>query len=459
MSDNASTFDPSEPSPLLNLLLTAGATTPAVTEGMQATLQRVSEFPSLLAAKLAGMAMTPAGRDVADRILDTYWSDEQQANTALRAGGGDREVIIGSGFHAAVYAAIRALSGGPKPLVLERNARVGGTFAMTTRGTFYLNSRNRAGTGGLAGDQAASLNYLPGAPVQAADLSMSDYQTNADMAAVIRLTLAQFAEAVVTNADVVSVDADAAGVAIELADRDPVLAGRVIDARGLGDPADQDITNGTSLLTFTQFMQRMNGAWPLRGLRRVAVVGGGDSARCAVESLLGIAPPPFMAAAALDSIDRIDWYAPDLPTDCDGWTQRIRGRYQAIGRYLRSDRFGLRRLHIFERRARPVALPGAALIDGRTYDLAVVCTGHREADIQGLSFRSFTQYADPDTGVPIRKHVSLPIFRVGPHARLAYTDQERNDGVADTSGNAVSMFRLGSKTAALAAMLRPVSRS
>lgn len=459
MPDNPSTFDPSDPSPLLNLLLTTGATTPAVTEGMQAVLPRVSEFPSRLAAKLTGMALTPAGRDVVDQVLDTYWSDEQRSDAAVRAGGDDREVIIGSGFHAAVYAAVRVLSGGPKPLVLERHARVGGTFAMTTGPTFYLNSRNRPGTGGLAGDQAASLNYLPGAPVQAADLSMAAYQTNADMAAVIRLTLAQFAEAVVTNANVISVDGHSAGVQIELADRDPVLAGRVIDARGLGDPADQAITNGRTLLTFPQFMQRMNGAWPLRGLRRVAVIGGGDSARCAVESLLGIAPPPLLAAAALDSVDRIDWYAADLPTTCGEWTQRIRGRYQAIGRYLRPDRFGLRRLHIFERRARPVALPGAALIDGCTYDLAVLCTGNRETDIQGLNLRSFTQYTDPDTNVSIRKHVSLPIFRVGPHAQLAYTDRELKDGVADIGGNAVSMFRLGNKTAALAAMLRPVPHS
>jgi hypothetical protein len=34
---------------------------------------------------------------------------------------------------------------------------------MTLRPTFYLNSRNRAGSAGLAGDQRASLNYLPGA--------------------------------------------------------------------------------------------------------------------------------------------------------------------------------------------------------------------------------------------------------------------------------------------------------
>src|SRR6266545_1257529 len=131
------------------------------------------------------------------------------------------------------------------------------------------------------------------------------------MAFVIRLTLAQFAD-VVPNAKVLSVARDGTGVEIYVADRDPLHAGRVIDARGLGDPVDQDVANGTTILTFPQFMRRMGGIWPLRGLRRVAVIGGGDAAKCAVESLLGIAPQPFMAAAALDNVDRIGLY----PLNC-----------------------------------------------------------------------------------------------------------------------------------------------
>src|SRR5262249_13927571 len=144
-----------------------------------------------------------------------------------------REVIIGSGFHAAVYAAIRVRSGHPRPLVLERGPRAGGTFAMTARPTFYLNSRNRAGNPGLAGDQQAALNYLPGAPIQAANVGMREYQTNTEMAFVIRLALAQFAD-VVTNATVRAATRDGSGVQIEVAGRSPLSAGRVIDARGVG---------------------------------------------------------------------------------------------------------------------------------------------------------------------------------------------------------------------------------
>ena len=264
-----------EPSAQIESLLTAVALKPAASEGMRAMMQRESEFPSPLEAKLTGIALDPPGRDFADQVLDAYWSDEPRQQDALSSSSTDREVIIGSGFHAAVYAATRVLCGYPKPLVLERNERAGGTFAMTARPTFYLNSRNRAGSAGLAGDQRASLNYLPGAPIQAANVSMMEYQTNTDMAFVIRLALAQFAD-VVTNAKVLSVARDGTGVEIEIEDRDPLLAGRVIDARGLGDPNNQDVANGTTILTFPQFMQRMASRWPLRGVRRVAVIGGGD---------------------------------------------------------------------------------------------------------------------------------------------------------------------------------------
>ncbi|MDG4795409.1 hypothetical protein [Micromonospora sp. WMMD1082] len=446
-----------EPSAQIQALLAAVALRPAAAEGMRAIMQRQSEFPSTTQAQLTGIALDPYGRESADQFLDTYWSDEQRQHDIARASSTEREVVIGSGFHAATYAAVRVLSGYPKPLVLERHQRVGGTFALTARPTFWLNSRNRAGGAGTAGDQGASLNYLPGAPIQAADLSMIEYQPNTDMAFVIRLALAQYAD-VLTNANVSSVGAAGTGATIEIDGRAPLLAGRVIDARGVGDPKP-DGANGTTILTFGQFMQRMAGMWPLRGLRRVAVVGGGDSAKCAVESLLGLAPPPFMASAALDQVDRIDWYAEDLPTTCEQWQTDMRGRYQGAGRYLRPDRRGVQRLTVLSRRVRPIALPAAGLIDGRTYDLVIVCTGNRETPIDGLELASFDDYRTPDGNAIARTHDTLPAFRVGPHARLPFTATERADGVADIAPNAVSMFRTAPKTAALAATLPAPRRS
>ena len=96
--------------------------------------------------------------------------------------------------------------------------------------------------------------------------------------------------------------------------------------------------------------------------------------------------------------------------------------------------------------------------DGRTYDLVVVCTGNREAEVDGLAFEDFYDYAIPDSdAVVASQHYNLPVFRVGPHARLPITPQEYEDGVADIPANAVSMFRTASKTAALAATLPAVT--
>jgi len=447
----------SMPSTQVASLLAAVAASPAAAEGMRAVTQRESEFTSALEAKLTGIALHPPARELADQLLDAYWSDDQRRQQTLERDLTGREVIIGSGFHAAVYAAVRALSGHPRPVVCERGQRAGGTFAMTSRPAWYLNSRNRAGGPGLAGDQRTSLNHLPGAPVQAANLSMMEYQTNSDMAFVIRLTLAQFAD-VVTQARVLSVAGDGTTAEIEIEGRGRLRAGRVIDARGLGDPSDQDLANATTILTFAQFMARMCGTWPLRGVRRAAVIGGGDSAKCAVESLLGIGPQPPMAAAALDSVDLIDWYSDHLPSTCEAWQEDIRGRYQAIGRYLRPDRYGVRRLEVIGRRARPVALPAGGLVDGRSYDLVVCCTGNQETPIDGLDIDSFSAYATPDGNTVALAHYDLPAFRVGPHARLRFTSRERADGLAEIPGNAVSMFRTAPTTPALAATLPPVRR-
>ncbi|GIH05692.1 hypothetical protein Rhe02_37590 [Rhizocola hellebori] len=441
-----------EPSAQIESVLAAVACRPDASAGMQAMMQRASEFATPWQAQLTGIALDPGGRALADEFLDTYWSQQAYRRDALNLAGPDREVIIGSGFHAAVYAAIRVRSGHPRPLVLERASRVGGAFAVTARPTFYLNSRNRPGGAGLAGDQGANLNYLPGAPIQATNVTMAEYPANTDMAFVIRLALAQFAD-VVTDANVRYVSRDGDSTMIDLDGGRQVRAGRIIDARGVGDPVDQNVANGTTILTFPQFMGRMAGMWPLRAVGRAAVVGGGDSAKCVVESLLGLAPQPFMAAAALDSVDRVDWYAEQLPDTCQGWQQAIRGRYQGIGRYLRPDRFGARRLNIVDRRVRPVALPDNALIDGRAYDLVVVCTGNQETDIDGLELSAFDEYTLTGINAMARRHYSLPAFRVGPHARLLFTAQERADGIADIAANAVSMFRTAGKTAILAATL------
>jgi hypothetical protein len=117
---------PFEPSAPITSILQAVALRQTGVDAMRATMQRESEFVSRLQAQLTGIALDPAARELADQTLQAFWSDEATRQDTLRAAGTGREVIIGSGFHAAVYAAVRVLSGLPKPLVLERGLRTGG---------------------------------------------------------------------------------------------------------------------------------------------------------------------------------------------------------------------------------------------------------------------------------------------------------------------------------------------
>ncbi|MCP2323639.1 hypothetical protein HDA40_002146 [Hamadaea flava] len=446
-----------EPSPLIDSMLDDVARRCGESARMRAVTRRVAEFASPTQARLAGLAQDPAARTVADQAIDAWWSDPRRQQRTLDSVDFG-EVIIGGGFHAAVYAAVRVQAGHPKPVVLEASSRAGGTFAMTERPVFYLNSHTRPGLSGPAGDADANLNYLPGAPIQTDHLpSGGEYQTNTDMALVIRLALAQYAD-VVTSARVASVGGDDDGVLVETDGGLSLVARRVIDARGLGDPIAATVANGTTILTFDQFMTRMATIWPLRGIRRAAVIGGGDSGKCAVEALVELGPQPFVAAAALDHVTRIDWYAADLPTTCEQWQNQMRGRYQAIGQFLRPRNGGGQRLTVIARQANPIAVPDGAIVDGRMYDLVVMCVGNTETLIDGLDLKAFDEYALDDGTRVARKHPVQPVFRVGPHARLPFNYQERQDGVADLPGNAVSMFRTSGKTAALAATLPSLTR-
>jgi hypothetical protein len=105
----------SEPSEQIASLLSAVAAKPGASDGIRAMMQRESQFTNRLAAHQTGIALYPYARQFAEEFLDAYWSDEPRQQAALRATGTgtDREVIIGSGFHAAVYAAVRELTGFP----------------------------------------------------------------------------------------------------------------------------------------------------------------------------------------------------------------------------------------------------------------------------------------------------------------------------------------------------------
>lgn len=423
---------------------------PDVREALAVMREREYMFKSPLGMKLTAIALIPSARESLETFMDNEWSADNIAYSFSRRFG---EVIIGGGIHAAIYAAGRVAKGYVPPIVIERD-RPGGIFATSKRPSFYLNSNNRPGKLALPGDNLAALNYIPGAPIQPSFVSSREYQTNADLAFVTRLTLALTANVKIGNVTDVAFDrfTDSYPFTLTTATGYEIRARRVIDARGLGDARNASDSDGRLVQTYPEFLASLDTVCPLRGLERVAVIGGGDSGKTAVEALLGIGPDAMMTVTGLDYVRSIDWYAKELPTSCTSWRDQIRGRYQRIGSYLpKPDRPGNRLTVINQRAAYSKALD-AVIVNGQSYDRVILATGFTLDNIRSSGFDSFDTEAVGRNN-PIGRKYSGEYYAIGPAAQLDFTSAEFQRGYAGIDANQVAIFRTANRTSALATML------
>jgi hypothetical protein len=393
-----------------------------------------------LRASLAGAGMVERSREHMDEMLDDRWERTPVGSTA-------DELVVGAGLHAAIYCAVRQAEGHPRPLVLEARDVAGGAMAFGRRAGFYLNSRNRPGGLSSPGRNGA-LNVLPAAPVQPADLSADEFQRSVDVAYVIRMTLAMSAR-VRTGARVVSVEPDTYNVVLgagALADR-VIKARRVVWATGLGEPI---LRGALKLVTFPDLMERMDGRFPLRGLRRVAVVGSGDSGKTAIEALTGQGPRPGWSPASIDYVEKIDWYGvPDGQRIRDGWVSCARSRYRRIGGMLPQKLGGESRVQPLGNASSLNTGYDTAFVNDRPYDLVVDCRGYRPD-------RTALDPVGVDVKIVGTRQVGTTddreLYVVGPAAALPFTGPEYEDLAANPE-NATALFRYAERTAALAAQL------
>lgn len=421
---------------------------------VNALMQRGDMEPAR--ALMAGLAMNPVGRDLFEEALDDY----ARVNEALPNEW--PEVIVGGGAHAAIWAATKAALGAPRPLVLEKRARFGGTFALTSRASFFLNSRNRPGPIGGAGSRDA-LNVIIGAPMQPSDLSGSEYQSNADLGLVVRCTLALNAEVRKAKVQAIRQNGDRLVV---ITDRGLVRARRVVMATGVGRPLKfkGTIPDNERLFTFNKFMRRFDRSmFPLRNLGRVAVVGAGDSARTVVESLAGYGPYVGGSVASLDYVPRIDWYGVGAEMTKERWLECNRTRYKRLaalfpsqdGKVQNARVIGQQRLSSIFRAADGVQ------INGQGYDTVIVCIGLSTVVNDGVAidenigyqgFRSGNEASAPDVGALLgRVSTDRSFVIVGPAAALPFEDKvEPKPQIPE---NNVALFRLAPRTATLARML------
>jgi hypothetical protein len=300
-----------------------------------------------------------------------------------------------------------------------------------------------------------------------AHLSSGEFQDNTDMAFVIRMTLAQNALVKQGSAvSEVSIWNDQVGsrgrerlFSIEFQDgSNPVYADRVLDARGLGTQVqvagpDNTFFTDERVMNFVEFMRRMDSPFPLQGMKRVAVLGSGDSARCAVEALLGMGPAGHRSVAALDFVEQIDWFGASLPASCEGWRNSERGRYQSLGSALTPLQNGAPRLRIIQQRGFPLPGPDSVNVGGRFYDHVITAAGWFR-DYLGDQFDDMNQYPTYTSQALGRQSASgYQLYKIGPIADLEFDGFESVSQVATRSENKVALFRYGWRTAALAQSL------
>lgn len=436
--------------------------------GVKMMAKRAGDFASRFDMKLAGIAMVADYRTLLDEELQRVWDRNAKSSLGTETVGYD-EVVIGSGIHCAAYVESRRARRFAQPLVLERSARPGGEFAVSQRPSFRVNSRNRPGPLGEPGTGMA-LNVIPNGVMQPSMLSSDEFQTNADLAFVTRLSLARGA-IVKPGADVISVSLNLEDVSnrrytLRLSSGQAVYADRVIDARGVGDPLVPDgVRPGRSVQTFRQFMASLDEPFPLRGLQRVAVVGDGDSGKCAVEALLGIGPSQ-LAVSALDYVGQIDWFAPNTQTNCASYSEASRSRYKSIGGYLparNADNFNSEGDAVQRRVSRLQVVQDIGVVrDAGTtvfvrdqpYDRVILCVGYRDRSATDLlQFGASTVNFGDATLVTARRVDKEEVYQVGPRASIRYSSAESSKPYARIAQNVNAIFRTIGRTAALATSL------
>lgn len=448
--------------PALNFTLeriTADISRTRLAEGVRILRPRVNEFDNRQNMMLTGLAMLPESRAELDRriqdsfIANTFYARDYTDATVP-------ELIIGGGVHAAIYAATRVRMGFPRPLVLDAGEYPGGAFAYSRKASFYLNSENRPGALPGLPKYGDALNALPGALLQASEFTGKEFPTNADMAFVVRLTLAQNAT-VIPGMRVESVDDTDQPIKVTVKGGRVFNADRVIDARGLGMPNNSNVANGDSIMTFPQFMARMDTEFPMQGYKRVAVIGGGDSAKCAIEALVGIGPESGMRPAALDTVDTVDWYARNLETTNQSWAREERGRYRRIASYLPDERDSARYHQVTINRERGSVTPSldSAIVNGRNYDHVVLATGFETPPRLNATRYTEPYYGADNSGVRAAVQIGIraetsEFYRVGPVCDLSFNDEDYDAGIAGVVANRVSIFRYANRTAAVAASLK-----
>lgn len=423
---------------------------------IRAMLERADEFPSRRVAVLSAIYNEPTAREAWDQYLASLF----------RAGLGQLPsraytVIVGSGPHAAIFAAGQVKAGKGIPIVLERESVAGGVMATAPGPAFWLNSRNRPGPLGVPGDFDTSLMELPGCELQPYHLGGGEYQTNHELAWCVRANLALLGVTVYVNTAATTVNTGEVYYRAYGGPERRMLVDRIVVCSGLGKEktlTGPERLNGQAAFTGMKWMRHFTDRpFPMQGMEKVAVIGAGDMGRCVVESLVGMGPQH--PGSQMDWVREVDWYGQSLLT-CAVYRSNTRSRYQGLSRWFpEGDRKG----RIRPRDARPLRLDGSyrgVTIMGSYYDAAIVCIGWEPQLLEGVNeLNTWTGTPGSSQGRRLGRFFESGSgsgrYLLGPAARLPITDSERAylPGVFDVPGNVDALFRYADRTAYAAQIL------
>lgn len=422
---------------------------PLMGEVLEALTERESSFATPQEMVLAGIGMSPQARRHFNQALDAHWA---KPNVFVPAG---EKLIVGSGVHAAIFASVYYRRTGRKPIVVEKNKRAGGSFAMTEGPAFYLNSRNRPGQLSIPGDEFGALNVLPGAPIQPSQISGSEYIANDVLAFVVRVSLLMNAN-VFTDIELTGVSA-ANGISYRSGSRSRSNsvygASSIFVATGIGEPRKAFTSvESERYLSYVEFMKRMDSPYPLRDMKRVAVIGAGDGGKTVIEALTGQGPESSLSVASMDYPQIIDWFGvPEDRRTRQTWEACNRSRYKGIGRLLPRENASQ------QFRVEPFAAPNyldigydSLRLNAMPYDYVIDASGYVDSpEIGGVSTIDMDIARDGSNGLG-RKYRDT--YVIGPAAKLPLDRMEPQvlNGIKE---NETSIFRYADKTARLAEII------
>lgn len=354
----------------------------------------------------------------------------------------DKTIIVGSGIHAAIYA---ARAPGSK-LVLDAAPVYGGIMgASRGKPAFYLNSRSRPGDGKPG--ERRGLNFMPGCVVEPNNISGLEYPTNADVSFCVRTSLALTCSIREIN-DVNRIT--------KLNDNYYDCSGynckRVIIATGLGrsNVAYPRLVSQATYLTFKDFLNMWGRKTvPMQAFARkdVIVIGAGDSGKVVVEALLGMGPNFGGGNVTNHFVRRIFWYGQQSEYR-EEFEACERSRYHGIGRHFPRLKDPSADYRIY---ARPEKFTPEAPELG-SGSIVIDCTGFKERGIEYNGFPSTELRPIKDGNVIVAQQVgNEEVYLVGPVMNLDPQPREQQiKALRQIDQNAVGIFRYAARTASFA---------